>query len=116
MPNQTNNNEAQRHVLTKEELVREVGRICQLTLTDSQVVVDAMFSGMVHSLNLGDRIEIRGFGVFFSRPRNARKGRNPKTGLEVDVPAKRVGRFRASKELLERVNLMAKTSAPGAGY
>ncbi len=91
-------------VLTKEDLIREISRVCELTLTDSQHVLDGMFGGMVKSLSVGERIEVRGFGVFFSRERKARTGRNPKTGERVDVPEKRVGRFKPAKELLRIVN------------
>ena len=91
-------------VLTKEDLIREISRVCELTLTDSQHVLDGMFGGMVKSLSVGERIEVRGFGVFFSRDRKARTGRNPKTGERVDVPEKRVGRFKPAKELLRIVN------------
>jgi integration host factor subunit beta len=52
----------------------------------------------------GDKIEIRGFGSFRTRQRNARTGRNPKTGAKVDVPAKRVPFFKPSKELRDSVN------------
>ena len=91
-------------VLTKEDLIREISRVCDLTLTDSQEVLDGMFGGMVKALSGGDRIEIRGFGIFFSRDRRARIGRNPKTGERVDVPEKKVGRFKPAKELLRIVN------------
>ena len=91
-------------VLTKEDLIREISRVCELTLTDSQQVLDAMIGGKVQALSRGERIEIRGFGIFFSRERTARTGRNPKTGERVDVPQKRVGRFKPAKELLRLVN------------
>ena len=100
-----------RKVLTKEDLLREVSRVCELTLIESQRVVDAMLGGMVSSLASGDRIEIRGFGVFFTRSRKARIGRNPKTGASVDIATKRVGRFRPAKELLEMVNEPQKKAA-----
>ena len=104
-----------KRVLTKEEMVREVSRMCELTLADSQCVLDAMLDGMVGSLAKGDRIEIRGFGVFFTRGRKARIGRNPKTGANVDVPAKRVGRFRPAKEMLRMLNEpMAKNAGQSA--
>lgn len=91
-------------VLTKEDLIRDISRACDLTLTDSQQVLDGMFGGMVKALSESDRIEIRGFGIFFSRDRKARTGRNPKTGARVDVPEKKVGRFKPAKELLRIVN------------
>jgi integration host factor subunit beta len=58
---------------------------------------------MVHAIARGERVEIRGFGSFHTRPRRARIGRNPKTGARVEVPAKRVPFFKPSKELRELV-------------
>ena len=95
---------ASKNVLTKEDLIREISRVCDLTLTDSQQVLDAMIGGKVRALARGERIEVRGFGIFFSRDRKARTGRNPKTGEKVDVPQKRVGRFKPAKELLRLIN------------
>lgn len=95
---------ASKNVLTKEDLIREISRVCELTLTDSQQVLDAMIGGKVRALARGERIEVRGFGIFFSRDRKARTGRNPKTGEKVDVPQKRVGRFKPAKELLRLIN------------
>jgi len=63
-----------------------------------------MLDSMVRALRAGDKVEFRGFGSFGTRPRAARVGRNPKTGARVDVPAKRVPYFKASKELKELVN------------
>ena len=93
-----------KNVLTKEDLIREISRVCELTLTDSQQVLDAMIGGKVQALARGERIEVRGFGIFYSRERKARVGRNPKTGEKVDVPQKRVGRFKPAKELLRLIN------------
>ncbi|MCV5434029.1 integration host factor subunit beta, partial [Escherichia coli] len=55
-------------------------------------------------LNRGEKIELRGFGSFRVRERNSRKGRNPKTGTSVDIPAKRVAYFKPGKELKELIN------------
>ena len=63
---------------------------------------------MVRSLSKGDRIEIRGFGSFDLKKRDARVGRNPKTGESVKVPAKNVPHFKAGKELRDRVDASAK--------
>jgi integration host factor subunit beta len=59
---------------------------------------------MSQSLARGDRIEIRGFGSFEVNGRPARIGRNPKTGVKVEVPVKRVPHFKMGKELRERVD------------
>ena len=58
----------------------------------------------MEALCADDKVEIRGFGSFRIRQRNARTGRNPKTGAKVEVPAKRVPYFKPSKELRDLVN------------
>jgi integration host factor subunit beta len=54
---------------------------------------------MVHAIERGDKVEIRSFGSFHTRPRRARVGRNPRTGARVEVPAKKIPFFKPSKEL-----------------
>jgi len=90
--------------MTKAELIEEVSRVVEMTRKDSEVIVEAIFDSIVRSLRGGDKIESRGFGSFRTRQRNARTGRNPKTGAKVDVPAKRVPFFKPSKELRDSVN------------
>jgi integration host factor subunit beta len=90
--------------MTKAELVEEVTRIGELTRRDAEVIVETIFESVVGALRTGDKVEIRGFGSFRTRSRNARVGRNPKTGAKVDVPAKRVPYFKPSKELRDLVN------------
>src|SRR5260370_14484285 len=78
--------------------------IGDLPRRDGEVLVDTLFEAGIGALKSGDKIEIRGFGSFRTRQRNARTGRNPKTGAKVDVPAKRVPFFKPSKELRDSVN------------
>ena len=66
--------------------------------------VDVIFEEITAALERGDRVEIRGFGAFSVRQREARKGRNPRTGESVKVPAKKVPFFKAGKELRMRIN------------
>ncbi|MEL6322838.1 MAG: integration host factor subunit beta [Pseudomonadota bacterium] len=66
--------------------------------------VDVIFEEISAALERGDRVELRGFGAFSVRQRDARRGRNPRTGESVDVPAKRVPFFKAGKELRMRIN------------
>ena len=98
--------------MTKAELIEEVSRVVEMTRKDSEVIVEAIFDSVVRSLRSGDKIEIRGFGSFRTRQRNARTGRNPKTGAKVDVPAKRVPFFKPSKELRDSVNPGSVKSTP----
>lgn len=90
--------------MTKADLIEEVSRVVELTRKESEVIVEAIFDSVVRSLRSGDKIEIRGFGSFRTRERQARIGRNPKTGERVDVPAKRIPYFKPSKELKDLVN------------
>lgn len=90
--------------MTKADLIEEVSRIVEMTRKDSEVIVEVIFDSVVKSLRNGDKIEIRGFGSFRTRQRQARVGRNPKTGARVEVPAKRIPYFKPSKELKDLVN------------
>jgi len=85
--------------MTKAELVEKVS--AQINLTKKQTEV---FQSITESLAEGKKVELRGFGSFRVRSRNARIGRNPKSGDRVDVPAKRVPFFKAGKELRELVD------------
>ncbi|TXN77390.1 integration host factor subunit beta [Methylobacterium sp. WL8] len=71
---------------------------------DCQAVVDAILGRISDALVAGDRVEIRGFGSFSVKERQARPGRNPKTGAKVSVPAKGALVFKPGKEMRERVN------------
>ena len=90
--------------ITKADLVEEVSRVTELTRKDSEVIVDTLFESVIKALKTGDKLEVRGFGSFRVRQRNARVGRNPKTGEKVEVPAKRVPYFKPSKELKDLIN------------
>jgi integration host factor subunit beta len=90
--------------MTKADLVEEVAKVTELTRKDSEVIVDTLFESVIKALREGDKLEVRGFGSFRVRQRNARVGRNPKTGEKVEVPAKRVPYFKPSKELKDLIN------------
>jgi integration host factor subunit beta len=99
--------------MTKADLIEEVSRIVEMTRKDSEVIVEVIFDSVVKSLRNGDKIEIRGFGSFRTRQRQARVGRNPKTGARVEVPAKRIPYFKPSKELKDLVNHGEESPQPG---
>jgi integration host factor subunit beta len=98
--------------MTKADLVEEVSRVTELTRKDSEVIVDQLFDSVIKALKSGDKLEVRGFGSFRVRQRNARVGRNPKTGEKVEVPAKRVPYFKPSKELKDLINDGAVAATP----
>ncbi len=85
--------------MTKADLITTVARAAEITARDAEVMVNEIFQSMIEGLQKGDEIELRGFGTFRLRERGARKGRNPKTGQRVDIPARRVVFFKLGKEL-----------------
>jgi integration host factor subunit beta len=91
--------------MTKSGLIEDVARKTpHISKRDTEVVVNTIFDSMVEALKRGDRIEIRGFGSFQVKVREARDGRNPKTGEPVHISAKRTPFFKVGKELKEMVD------------
>ena len=76
----------------------------ELRPEEVEQVVDIFFDEIATRLAEGGRVELRGFGTFSTRQRDARTGRNPRTGDAVDVPAKKVPYFKPGKEMRERLN------------
>ena len=76
----------------------------ELRPEEIEQVVDIFFDEIVERLAEGGRVELRGFGTFTTRQREARSGRNPRTGQTVAVPSKRVPYFKPGKEMRERLN------------
>jgi integration host factor subunit beta len=97
--------EARGERMTKSGLIEEVAkRTPHISKKDTEVVVNTIFDAMIEALRTGDRIEIRGFGSFQVKIREARDGRNPKTGEPVHISAKRTPFFQVGKELKEMVD------------
>ncbi len=90
--------------MTKADLVEQVANEAEMTKKDAEQLVEIIFDSIVGALNKGDKIELRGFGSFRVRQRDSRKGRNPKTGEAVNIPAKKVAYFKPGKELKEVIN------------
>ncbi len=94
--------------MTKSDLVEKLSEsLTNLTKKECEVIVDTVFHNMKDALQRGEKIEIRGFGSFTVRVRRAKEGRNPKTGEEIPISARRVVTFRASHKLKERVDMNA---------
>ena len=89
--------------MTRAELTEKVSQALEMSSSDSDVIVKAIFDGIVRALQSGDKVEIRGFGSFRTRQRARRIGRNPKTGVCVDVPPKRIPFFKPSRELRQLI-------------
>jgi len=91
-------------MLRSELVTRLAEERPHLPLKRVEQAVDVIFEEISAALERGDRVELRGFGAFSVRARDARKGRNPRTGEPVSVPAKKVPFFKAGKELRMRIN------------
>ncbi len=85
--------------MIKVDLVNDVSKLAAITKVKAEVAVDAIFDAMRLSMRRGERIELRGFGVFLVKPRRRGVGRNPRTGEEVRIPPGRTIRFRPGKNL-----------------
>ena len=96
--------------LNKTEMAQSLARKTGLTQTAAQDVVDAIFStesgeGIIAvELDAGNKVTISGFGTFATKSRAARKGRNPATGAEISIPARKYAHFSPAKNLKERVS------------
>jgi integration host factor subunit beta len=91
--------------MTKSELIVELAASNpHLRGADVELIVATVFDEITDALARGERVELRGFGAFTVKRRNARTGRNPRTGEAVPVDEKAVPFFKAGKELRERVN------------
>lgn len=92
--------------MIRSELLQALARENpELRSEDIERAVDTFFDQIAERLADGGRVELRGFGAFSTRARDARKGRNPRTGEAVDVPGKRVPYFKPGKEMRARLNV-----------
>ena len=102
--------------MTRSELIAELAATnTHLRAPDVERIVDTVFGEISAALTRGDRVELRGFGAFTVKQRDARTGRNPRTGEAVPVTEKAVPFFKAGKELRERVNAGGRRSGRPAG-
>jgi len=91
--------------MIKSELVKRISsQNPHLYDRDIEKVVNAILDEMVEALRRGDRVELRGFGAFSAKIRAARTGRNPRTGVAVQVGKKAVPLFKTGKEMRARLN------------
>ncbi|MBR2568756.1 MAG: HU family DNA-binding protein [Paenibacillus sp.] len=90
--------------MNKSELITEVSETTELSKKDVTKVVDAVFDAISNALQTGDKVQLVGFGNFEVRERSARKGRNPQTGEEIEIPASKVPAFKPGKALKDGIN------------
>lgn len=91
--------------MTKSELIQRLAELNpHLYQRDVERIVTAIFDEITAALSRGDRVELRGFGAFSVKRREARVGRNPRTGASVQVSEKHIPFFKTGKQLRERLN------------
>ncbi len=90
--------------MNKAELIDAIASGSGLTKADSRRALDAFVEATEGALKSGDRVALVGFGSFGVTRREARKGRNPQTGKEINIPAKNVVKFKAGTDLTRKVN------------
>lgn len=90
--------------MNKTELVSAVAEKADLTKKEAERLINALFASIEEALSQGDKVQLVGFGTFEVRDREARKGRNPQTGEEIEIPATKVPAFKAGKALKDAVN------------
>ncbi|MCA1952586.1 MAG: integration host factor subunit beta [Hyphomicrobiales bacterium] len=96
--------------MIKSELVQKLSELNpHLYQRDVEILVNAILDEITDALRRGDRVELRGFGTFSIKAREARQGRNPRTGEKVPVSSKVVPYFKSGKEMRDRLN-----AKPGA--
>ncbi len=89
--------------MNKQALAELVQKKLGGTKVQAEEVVDALFDGIIETLKKGDEVSVAGFGIFSVKARAARMARNPKTGEQVKVVAKKVPKFRPAKALKDMV-------------
>ena len=89
--------------MNKQELVEKVAKKTGLTKKDTQAIIDATTDAIMDSVKKGNSVTLVGFGSFKVTKRAARKGRNPQTGKEISIPAKKTPKFTAGKAFKDKV-------------
>ncbi|MFE6075761.1 HU family DNA-binding protein [Paenibacillus sp. NPDC057886] len=89
--------------MDKAGLIVAVSETTEMTKKDTEASIDALLAAITEALKNGDSVKIKGFGTFEVRDRAARKGRNPQTGEEIDIPASKAPAFKSAPSLKEAV-------------
>ncbi len=90
--------------MNKSELIDAVSNAAELSKSDAARAVDGVIASITQALRSGDQVTVVGFGTFLVRQRNARLGRNPRTGETIQIKASKVPAFKAGKALKDAVN------------
>ena len=89
--------------MNKAELVSAIATDAGVSKSVASKVLESVINNVTESLKKGDKVTLVGFGTFSVTKRKARTGRNPQTGKEIEIPAKKVAKFRAGAKLAEAV-------------
>lgn len=89
--------------MNKAELISSIAEKGSLTKKDAEVALKALIDSVEETLEKGEKVQLVGFGTFETRKRAARKGRNPRTKEEIDIPESIVPVFKAGKEFKDKV-------------
>ncbi len=89
--------------MNKGDLINKISDEAALSKADASKALDAVLGGITGTLSSGGKVTLVGFGTFSVSQRAARKGRNPQTGQEINIPAKNVVKFKPGKELSDKV-------------
>ncbi len=90
--------------MTREEIIAQMAADASTTKVAAKAALDSFLSSVTKTLKKGGRVSLVGFGTFSVSKRNARVGRNPQTGASINIPARKVARFKAGKGLSDTVN------------
>lgn len=90
--------------MNKTELIAAVAEQASITKKDAEKAIAAVIDSITNAMAEGDKVQLVGFGTFEVRARDARKGKNPRTGEIINIPASKVPAFKAGKALKDIVN------------
>ncbi len=89
--------------MTKTDIIGKIAKDCKLSKVSSAKALDSFVEGVKKALKKGEKVTLIGFGTFSVTQRKARKGRNPQTGKEIKIPARKAPKFSAGKALKEGI-------------
>src|ERR1700719_1299330 len=100
--------------MTKADLIEGLSNKLAMNNSEAEKAVNIMLDDIVGALKQGERVNISGFGTFAVSPREARTGRNPKTGESIEISASRSAKFKPGKQLKDSLNDMGATGHPAS--
>lgn len=90
--------------MNKGELIEKVAKDCDMSKTNAEQVLSSILSTITEAVAADDKVTLIGFGTFSVSARAAREGRNPQTGKTIQIPAKKVVKFKAGSKLVDAAN------------